>query len=640
MSQESSNLVAARFDEFQAEAVGNLLSDFKEKREGRFLLVIPTGGGKTFTAVKAVNKLFADGVLDPECDRVFWGAHRKELITQAKETFEDYAKQNPQSNFGDLVEITMMGELLAAVKDRGGKDALVIIDEAHHAIAGNVNYGKLFTYPDLGILGLTATPSRHDGEPLDFDKESYSIGFPDLVERQIILSPEIHEVAGGRFEGIAAKGASTLTNLDDLNDQKRDEKIISWILSHRELYKKVIIYVGGKKHVKALHQRIKESSLAPHYESVDYILGGNDHSGNDSSRDEFIARIKEYERAIIINCDVLTEGYDDPKANTAVMAAPTRSKLVYMQAIGRCIRVNKNDLLKKAFVVEVEDELPNVRYRINNRWLFSEISDTLEPAVEDRSFSSAEEFKEVLTNLWAEYGADVPQSSFPVWDKSKRYSALFFKYFARDRQYKHLGILIDNNNRTDVSSWFNFLSERMARFTRRIHYREAMAMARAAFIPELGTTRFQQLIYEAMEAAQDDLGNQAADKEYWITFVSLRYKAAEISNDLLEFLDSTVNRDQLIEQIKNRAFRPGDFLVKLPLPLAASIGMIVPSADCELIKDAVDQLATLRSQRGSEDHSADVNRILEQCVLPVPPMYLPSLTSIVREDVEYYFQLD
>ena len=42
-----SSLVTARYDEFQSEAVGNLLADFKTKREGRFLLVIPTGGGKT-----------------------------------------------------------------------------------------------------------------------------------------------------------------------------------------------------------------------------------------------------------------------------------------------------------------------------------------------------------------------------------------------------------------------------------------------------------------------------------------------------------------------------------------------------------------------------------------------------------------
>ena len=72
------NDVAMRYDEFQREAVDNLINDFDENRAGRYLLVIPTGGGKTFTAVKAVNELFEKQVLDPTSDRVLWTAHRTE----------------------------------------------------------------------------------------------------------------------------------------------------------------------------------------------------------------------------------------------------------------------------------------------------------------------------------------------------------------------------------------------------------------------------------------------------------------------------------------------------------------------------------------------------------------------------------
>ena len=50
--------IQARFDSFQEPAVANVVSDFTNKLRGRYLLVIPTGGGKTFTAVKAVNRLF------------------------------------------------------------------------------------------------------------------------------------------------------------------------------------------------------------------------------------------------------------------------------------------------------------------------------------------------------------------------------------------------------------------------------------------------------------------------------------------------------------------------------------------------------------------------------------------------------
>jgi superfamily II DNA or RNA helicase len=58
--------ISDRFEAFQREAVENIVADFRDKPHGRFLLVIPTGGGKTTTAVKAVNALFANGQLNPQ----------------------------------------------------------------------------------------------------------------------------------------------------------------------------------------------------------------------------------------------------------------------------------------------------------------------------------------------------------------------------------------------------------------------------------------------------------------------------------------------------------------------------------------------------------------------------------------------
>lgn len=161
---------------------------------------------------------------------------------------------------------------------------------------------------------------------------------------------------------------------------------------------------------------------------------------------------------------MLTEGYDDPTVNTVVMAAPTRSKLIYMQAIGRCIRVDKENALKKAFIVEVEDDLPNIRYRINNRWLFSEISDSLEPAVEDRVFSSGEEFKCVIGEILSKYNIKRDGLVIPKWDKTMRYSLLLFRYYVGKGEYHHLPIFIDGHNRSAVSNWFNFLSERLPNY--------------------------------------------------------------------------------------------------------------------------------------------------------------------------------
>jgi hypothetical protein len=384
--------------------------------------------------------------------------------------------------------------------------------------------------------------------------------------------------------------------------------------------------------------------LVNKYESIDFILGGNEYSGNDPSRDDFIARIKGYSRSIVVNCDVLTEGYDDPTVNTVVMATPTRSKLVYMQAIGRCIRVDKANPSKQAFIVEVVDDLPNIRYRINNRWLFSEISDALEPAVEDRVFSSAEEFREVLEGICTEYNVRADDLVIPEWDKSMRYSLLLFRSYVGDGQYRHLPILIDGGNRPAVSNWFNFLSERMANFcSKSMNFQAAMKMARFEGICGLEDQVCRQLIYESMEEACKVIASptdEKSDENPWITFVAFRFKASSLPSELLTFLEDVVNRDQMMELIKCRSFRVGDYLIKLPLPLASSIGMIVSGDAFSVLEMLIKKLVQQRDESGKEDHLPDVVGLLKSTVLPIPPMYLHSLPTVVRENTDYFYKLD
>ena len=172
------------FDEFQSEAVDSIVKDFSKKKNGRYLLVIPTGGGKTRTAVKAINRLFETGILNPRSDFVLWVTHRIELENQAIDAFSDYGVNNDNLvSFKDRIsyvhDLKKIGSLV-----KQPHIAFVVIDEAHHSKASS--YQPIFLNTSVGVLGLTATPSRHDGRALDFERESYSIGFPDLIKKRII----------------------------------------------------------------------------------------------------------------------------------------------------------------------------------------------------------------------------------------------------------------------------------------------------------------------------------------------------------------------------------------------------------------------------------------------------------------------
>jgi superfamily II DNA or RNA helicase len=627
-----------RYDSFQSEAVNNIVSDYKANAAGRYLLVIPTGGGKTYTAVKAINALYRDGVLDSKTDRIVWSAHRQELITQATDAFCDFKRRSTEQSYHDNVQIMMISKVANYVKDN--KDIrIVVIDEAHHAATSNTQYGPIFNYPRLGILGLTATPSRHDGEPLEFEKESYSIGFPDLIDKQIILSPEIRRVEGETFDSITDAGSS-FDGLEALSTSGRNKKIIEHIKSDTEEYQKIIIYAGSVQHTKDLYEEIKKSTLVEFYESIDYIVGGDDRSGNENERKGFIERLKSYRRSIVVNHDVLAEGYDDPTVNTIIMARPCRSKLVYMQAVGRGVRIDPKNPAKKAYIVEVVDDLPNIRYRIDNRWLFSEISDSLEPQVCDVWYRSGKEFEEVMLRLFDSFSVDEEHRSVPIWNEKYRYSVLFFQYFAGDDLYKHIPIVLDNESRSAVSNWFNFLSQNMGAFVKRkVNPEQAMRMANYTQVPGLENQRSRSLIADTMEEAAKHV-SEAQVSSRCISFVALRYKKRELPDELTQFIETMVNRDQVTRDVTSNSFADGSTLIRFPLPLAGYVGQILTGSEFGKLSHIVDGLFELKKSMGDSDHRAAVRDFLDNSVLPVDMIYRDALTQIVREDEQFYMGLE
>ncbi len=234
----------------------------------------------------------------------------------------------------------MLSELKQYLADHP-EARFAVIDEAHHVAAKS--YQPLFDRPGLGILGLTATPSRHDGQPLQFSRESFSIGFPDLVSMGVLLRPNVIKVDGGTYDISDIGNESEALNV--LNNDARNSRILATLLENSAKLKKVIIYVGTKQHARDLYQLLKASALTERYESIAIILGDerrrfmsaprSEYAGE--SRREFIDAQKACSRSLLVNVDVLTEGYDDPTVNAVVMARPTNSKLVYMQAMGRAV---------------------------------------------------------------------------------------------------------------------------------------------------------------------------------------------------------------------------------------------------------------------------------------------------------------
>ena len=641
----ASNPVSNRYDAFQAKAVKNIVSDFKEDPAGRYLLVIPTGGGKTYTAVKAILELFNSKIIDPEKgEMALWVAHRTELRDQAEKTFRKHFEKSGNEKLLQHVAIEMLSKLETLLKENP-KFKLLVIDEAHHSAAPS--YRLAFDYPNLGVLGLTATPSRHDEEELPFERESFSIGFPDLVKLGIVLRPKEIKVEGGKYENITSLKESDPEQLEVLNNSYRNDAIAKAIGAQAEDLHKILIFVGTKRHAKDLADHLVASGLNTSYPDISWITG--DGNGMGLSRDSFIERIQSSSRSIVVNVDVLTEGYDDPSIDTVVMARPTSSKLVFMQAMGRCIRHDPENPSKVAKLIQVHDQLPNIRYLIENRMLYSDVSDTLEPDVVDLNVTSSDSFDREIEKIFSKYKVPTAyKEKIPKFCRDDRYSLLLFRVETAGGEFLHIPVWLTRETRQQVTNSFNLLSKRMRGYKsqslrnppREIDSEHAMTAARVRE-DQFGSQRARALIFQAMKNAMvigEAEGFEIAGRP-WITYAAIHFHEPQLPDDLVLFCEKMINKESILQRILDGDFTTGDSLIRIALPLANEIGILIDKDSEERLNNIYENLSNLRDSEAGLDHYRSTQEIIDEAYFPLPTRHLPGFVSQVRDRREFSFNL-
>ena len=568
-----------------------------------------------------------------------WVAHREELLTQARSALARYNKrfpENPVTEGKDIV-LSMMSAAKANIRDPRTK--YVVLDEAHHGAAPTY-YDAVFEQDHAGILGLTATPSRHDGKLLDFERESYSIGFPDLIKLNVLINPTVIPVKGIQIDSITSW--STEESLELLNNAERDSRLIQCLLNEHLKFTKVIVYVGTKNHARALYDRILKSRIPEVYGSVAWVFGGARDNSRGQDRESFFQHEKALKRSVLINVSMLTEGYDDPAVNAVVMAAPCKSKLYCFQVVGRAVRRNPDNLEKAAYVVEVVDDLPNIRYQLDNRWLFSDVSDTLEPKVEDILYSDRGEFDQRLKEIRERYSISSATPLFPQWSEDSRYSILLFKRYLGIGKYGHIAVPIAPETRLNIVNAFNYLCERMAKlFEQNVQTSQARKFGSVASAPILGEEAVFNVAYEAMRNQQaiiskSDPAEFIASGYPWISFVSLRYFQNEdaLPDDLLKFIEPCVNRAELLSSLRSRAYASNSSVVRLPLPLRGVVGRIMANDEVKIVENVINGLHEAAKRDGHEQSELAL-QIISKTVVPIEARLHSALLHIVKDNYEW-----
>ena len=307
---------------------------FEEWELHRSVMVqMPTGTGKTHLLAAIVREFLCGSG-----SRVWIVAHRRELVEQIEETVSRYGMGREDGS----VRVMSIQWLSRNRKIVNGQPDLIVIDEAHHALAET--YRELWkSYPEARKLGMTATPCRLNRK-----------GFTDLFDT-LITSWSIAEFIGrgwlSSFDYVSIRANSREQRLvDSLKKRGADGdyqvKEMNAVLNRetgiRQLYESVRRYAAGKKGIVYAVSIAHARQIAAYYS-----LHGVESVAIDSrtpalERKELVEDFRRGKISVLVNVDIFSEGFDCPDVEFVQLARPTLSLAKYLQQVGRGLRKSDN----------------------------------------------------------------------------------------------------------------------------------------------------------------------------------------------------------------------------------------------------------------------------------------------------------
>lgn len=318
---------------YQSEVIEIIKENFK--RNKRQYIEMPTGSGKTITFFSYIKKY-------PRKTLII--VPNKELLRQVYETALLFYDKEEISRKGDrheekpaYIHICIINSLRSKYLDFISKQNFerIIIDECHHS--QSPSYKRLIdkiNHEDLEILGVTATPDRLDGKALEelFERCTYKISIPQLINLKHLSDLEGFRIKSGLdiSDIDSHKNDFTIAQLfKKLSNKSRNDLILK-ICKEELANRKTIIFCINVEHSIQICKILNESGL-----SCAHIDG----KMNKDKRQSIIKGFKEGIFSFLTNCNLLIEGFDEPSIDAVLLARPTKSRSLFVQMIGRGLRI-------------------------------------------------------------------------------------------------------------------------------------------------------------------------------------------------------------------------------------------------------------------------------------------------------------
>lgn len=341
---------------YQKRIVDKVLANHESARR-KSLFIVATGLGKTVIASTAANELMTRGLkkvlvlchsidLAQQLQKDFWSQIPKSIPTRI---FMDGAAPVPIDGINFGLYQTLHGYL-------GGIDPdafdLVIVDEAHHALANAFASCMAHLQPKF-LIGMTATPWRSDGTLIDsvFGEAIDKVSLVDGMRMGYLSRVDYRLICDNINWDKVPKLAKKKVSVRDLNKRlflpQRDDAVIENLMkAMKEVSSpRIAVFSPSITHAKIFARKLNSRRVSAVNASIKDKL----------KRRSILMDFSAGRLTALTSVDVLNEGIDVPDVNILVFLRATHSRRIFVQQLGRGLRLapGKEKVIVLDFVTDI-----------------------------------------------------------------------------------------------------------------------------------------------------------------------------------------------------------------------------------------------------------------------------------------------
>jgi len=330
---------------YQQNALDRIRLAFRTHRakgvDPKVMVCSPTGSGKGVMLSSVINSAAAKG------SKVLFLVHRTEILFQVSDYMDHYEIKHGIIKAGEIydprhnVDLASVQTMIRRIKHKDfGPYDMIVVDEAHHSTAAT--YVEIIKkYAPKLLLGFTATPCRKSGMGLGamYNELVIVATMQDLVDQGYLVPVRYFAPFEPDLKGVKITAG-------DYNEKQLSMAMMQGAITANIVEKwkqlgegrQTVCFTTTVAHSVAVCEKFRAEGI-----SAEHVDGTTD----PEERKDILKRYVRGEFQILCNCAVFTEGVDIPTISCVIMARPTKSIVMYLQCVGRGMRLasGKTDMI-------------------------------------------------------------------------------------------------------------------------------------------------------------------------------------------------------------------------------------------------------------------------------------------------------